>query len=337
MKLFHTFGFVLFAAGLLHANSSLAQGLLVKYNDNYNVHPATDTRCIEFEDGHLSVLTDSTKVDYSRDQIQSISFYENAIEFNESQVWNITKSSAFLGVRINERANGKIGFQISTSPGLEKEVTNDILAEGDYGYVLLEKLESGTKYYFRPFLYFGNTRIYGDVDFFTTNNVCESTGHEYVDLGLPSGTLWAAYNVGSRNWSPGTHYYYGETEYRSYSSNYQELPLSNDVAHESWGGKWRMPTADEIYELVKNCSCQSASYGEYSGYIVTGRNGNSIFLPKSGFYYGSNRLMEYNVYLWSSTLYDNTAAYYLNIESSKMYRYTFQRRNEMYVRPVMSK
>lgn len=321
----------------LHTNTAIAQGLYVKYNGQYNLHTAADTRSLKFENGHLYILNDSSQADYIRDQIQQISFFEKEVNFKEVEVNRITKSSARLIARMYERANGRVGFQISTSSSLEPEITEEVLAEDTYTFITLEDLESGTKYYFRPFLSFENTRIYGSVYSFTTNYVCSTTGREYVDLGLPSGTLWAAYNVGSKNWSPGYHYYYGETDSRSYSSNNSVLPLSNDAAHESWGGNWRMPTAGEISELIQNCTCESATYGDYSGYLVIGKNGNSIFIPLCGFYYGSNNMNEYSVYLWSSTIYDSTSAYYFHIDKSKMYRYTFARYNEMYIRPVMSK
>lgn len=335
MKTFHFLAILLFIAPLNYANTSLAQGLLVKYNNNYHLHTAADTRSIKFENEHLYVINDSTQADYSREQIEMISFYEMDITFKETTVREITSSSAFLRANITDRVNGKVGFQISTYPEFEEEVTQEILAEGNSTGIYLKELENGTKYYFRPFLSFENTIIYGNTQSFTTNCVCKLTEHEYVDLGLPSGTLWAAYNVGSRNWSPGYHYYYGETESKTYSSNYKELPLSNDVAQELWGGNWRMPTANDIYELICNCSCSSTTYGNYSGFLVTGKNGNSIFIPKSGFYHNNTKMQEYSVYLWSSTLYDNTSAYYLNIDGSNMQRYTFVRSNEMYVRPVI--
>ena len=124
----------------------------------------------------------------------------------------------------------------------------------------------------------------------------------WVDLGLPSGILWAAYNVGAS--SPeeyGGYYAWGETEEKdSYTwENYKYTEIyydtdgisyryknigacisnsSTDVAHIKWGDGARMPTSTECMELLDNCKIK-----HFSGYsIFTGPNGNSILLPFSG-------------------------------------------------------
>lgn len=113
-----------------------------------------------------------------------------------------------------------------------------------------------------------------------------------VDLGLPSGTLWATYNVGAN--APeeyGGYYAWGEVEEKSsYStSNYSlsssitELTADKDVATVMWGDKWRMPTMDEINELLNECSWSWEEYKGVMGARVTGTNGQSIFLPAGGF------------------------------------------------------
>ena len=133
---------------------------------------------------------------------------------------------------------------------------------------------------------------------------------EYVDLGLPSGLLWATCNVGAS--SPEEYGYYfswGETNYKSeYSSTscwvYYDISgdESYDVARNKWGGTWRMPTYEEYVELLNNCSWSFTTWNGGSGYLVTGPNGNSIFLPASGSYYGTR--LEYlgNCgFYWTST------------------------------------
>ena len=100
-------------------------------------------------------------------------------------------------------------------------------------------------------------------------------GHEYVDLGLPSGTKWATCNVGaSKPQDYGNYYAWGETstketykwstyKYGTYdddgdyskltkyntSDSKTTLDLSDDAAHVNWGGKWRMPTFEQLSEL----------------------------------------------------------------------------------------
>ena len=81
------------------------------------------------------------------------------------------------------------------------------------------------------------------------------------------------------------------------------LDLEDDVAHVKWGGKWRMPTLEEMKELVTNCTWEWTSYNGVSGQLVTGPNGNSIFLPATGYYWGTEK-EDYGLLgiFWSATL-----------------------------------
>ena len=135
-------------------------------------------------------------------------------------------------------------------------------------------------------------------------------GHEYVDLGLPSGTKWATCNVGASNpHEYGDYFAWGETKPKGsyydignymYFSDYDVLPASADAATGNWGEGWRMPTKAEYYELVNNCKWTWL----YNGYKVVGTNGNGIFLPAAGGHFGSElgNADSYGVY-WSSSIY----------------------------------
>ena len=155
-----------------------------------------------------------------------------------------------------------------------------------------------------------------------------NVNHEYVDLGLPSGTLWATCNVGAS--SPDEYGYFfswGETKpkvkYRcGYYNEYGKivLELSDDAAYVNWGANWRMPTKEELDELRAECTWTWCSSKSVNGYIVTGLNGNSIFLPAAGNRQESNSfntglLGEY----WSSSIYDDIymkgSAYFLSFTS----------------------
>lgn len=123
--------------------------------------------------------------------------------------------------------------------------------------------------------------------------------HEYVDLGLPSGTLWATCNVGAD--SPeeyGNYYAWGETKTKNVY-NWETYIHSNgdsdvcadlgdisgteyDVAHIEWGDDWRIPTYSECKELIDNCTSEWTSVGGVWGRKIIGANGNSIFLPAGG-------------------------------------------------------
>ena len=142
-------------------------------------------------------------------------------------------------------------------------------------------------------------------------------GHEYVDLGLPSGTLWATCNVGAnRPEDYGDYYAWGETtiktkykwntykwcrrgswrtqtKYNTKSEygtvdNKTVLEMSDDAASVNWGSDWRMPTTEEWKELCDRCTWTWATQGGENGYRVTGPNGKSIFLPAAGFRYGTS-------------------------------------------------
>ena len=123
-------------------------------------------------------------------------------------------------------------------------------------------------------------------------------GHKFVDLGLPSGLLWAECNVGaSTPEDAGFYYAWGEMEpkdnyiYKNYkfyggtkyntSDAKVTLEATDDVATMKWGKRCHIPTVTEMKELYSNCVCTwTDSNG--SGYIVTGPNGRSIFLPAAG-------------------------------------------------------
>lgn len=119
-------------------------------------------------------------------------------------------------------------------------------------------------------------------------------GHDYVDLGLPSGLLWASCNLGaSTPGELGDHFAWGETsdKYEYSQSSYRcslgssRLSEAYDAAAMRWGGTWRMPTSEEWQELETNCSWS----WDGEGYYVKGRNGNRIYLPAAGYSKGSSR------------------------------------------------
>lgn len=173
-------------------------------------------------------------------------------------------------------------------------------------------------------------------------------GHEYVDLGLTSGTLWAKCNVGASSPSDyGNYYAWGETTTKSeytesnYTSNPTTLPLDKDAARANWGGNWRMPTTGEFTELNNECIWTWTTMSRKEGYKVTSKkNGNIIFLPAAGYYYDSlNSAGSLGCY-WSSSLYSsNTSyAYLLDFYSSNIDPSFYGiRYYGMSVRPVLKK
>ncbi|MBR3938676.1 MAG: hypothetical protein IKJ67_01700 [Bacteroidales bacterium] len=124
-------------------------------------------------------------------------------------------------------------------------------------------------------------------------------GHDYVDIGLPSGTKWATCNIGAITPEGyGNYYAWGETTTKSsytedncrtwnVSMNDISGNVNYDAARANWGSTWRMPTEAEMQELENNCTWTWTTQSGVNGYRVTGPNGKSIFLPAAG-YYGSS-------------------------------------------------
>ena len=83
-----------------------------------------------------------------------------------------------------------------------------------------------------------------------------------------------------------------------------------DAACANWGSSWRLPTDSECQELVDKCTWTWTTQGGHEGYKVTGRNGNSIFLPAAGWRNGSSldNAGEYGRYWSSLPGEDNTDA-----------------------------
>jgi len=134
---------------------------------------------------------------------------------------------------------------------------------------------------------------------------------DYVDLGLS--VKWATRNVGAAGPEEiGGFYRWGETEpkhYLDFSKYYGAdgkivLDLEDDVAHVKWGGGWRMPTTDEIIELIENCTWTWASVKGEIGFLITsnkpGYTDRSIFLPY--YYAGSSGEVGY----WSGSFNANS-------------------------------
>ena len=125
-------------------------------------------------------------------------------------------------------------------------------------------------------------------------------GYEYVDLGLPSGLKWATCNVGAT--SPedyGDYFAWGETspkaEYtieNSITYGEQMSDISGnaqyDAATANWRGSWRMPTKDEMQELLDYCEFEWTQNNGVDLYKITGPNTNSIFLPAVGYRFGTS-------------------------------------------------
>ena len=146
-------------------------------------------------------------------------------------------------------------------------------------------------------------------------NYSPFNGHDYVDLGLPSHTLWATMNVGASKASDaGLYFQWGDTvgytadqvgtgegqkkfasdesdykfgvypNYSKYTTAGATLDLEDDAAHVNMGGSWHMPTPDQINELIDNTTSTWTTQDGVNGRLFTSMKDTSkfIFIPAAG-------------------------------------------------------
>ena len=145
--------------------------------------------------------------------------------------------------------------------------------------------------------------------------------YESVDLDLPSGTLWAKYNVGATSETEyGNYYQYGKgtAQYAAtsgdsdYSGTENPLATSADTAAQVWGGNWHMPTSAQCQELFDNTTYEYTTInGVYGGkFTATNGSGNYIFIPCAGYYLDGSLSYDWNEFdIWCSTPNNNSSAY----------------------------
>ena len=150
----------------------------------------------------------------------------------------------------------------------------------------------------------------------------EYNGHEYVDLGLS--VKWATCNVGANKPEDyGNYYAWGETKTKKIYSIFNSKKdgkymrdisgyTKYDAARANWGGNWRMPTYDELNELITQCTWTWTVQNGVKGYMVTSKtNDNKIFLPAAGGRYGlSLSDAGERGHYWSSVPYRQDSDYY---------------------------
>ena len=199
------------------------------------------------------------------------------------------------------------------------------------------------------------------------SNVVVDDDHEWVDLGLPSGTLWATCNIGATKPEDyGDYFAWGETQPKEGFYNWgtykwcsngsarkmtkyctdsyygtvdgkTELDLEDDAAYVNWGPKWHMPSAEQQAELLNNCISSWTSINGVYGRLVTGPNGNSLFLPASGYRWdGSLNYVDVRGQYWSRTLISDYSdqAFYLDFYSGHIQMFGTQRSIGQVVRAV---
>ena len=183
---------------------------------------------------------------------------------------------------------------------------------------------------------------------------------EAIDLGLPSGVKWASFNLGASNsWETGRGYAWGEIESfekfypkdgrlwklktdelkkQGIIDNQNILTAKYDAAAANLGSPWRMPTAEEIEELITHCKWTWKEQQGVWGKMVTGPNGNSIFFPTT------NGAASYRYATYWSSSYQTHAINEYNTPYNLIYTLFFDEWNtdkgvlidgtQIYIRPV---
>ena len=218
------------------------------------------------------------------------------------EVMEIGISSAICGGEVTDDGGAEVtarGMCWSTNPDptITDSFTTDGSGLGSFTSNITE-LDAGTVYYVRAYATNSNGTSYGIQKIFTTKD--QFGVYDFVDLGLPSGSKWATCNVGANSPTEyGNYYAWGEIEpkesYTEENCLTLELEMEDisgnpqyDAARANWGGGWRIPTQEELDELIEVCEWEWTSEGGHNGYRVTGPNGNSIFLPAAGYFSGTS-------------------------------------------------
>ena len=261
----------------------------------------------------------------------------------EFQKWNDGVTTNPRMVTVTKNMSYKAYFNVTTAT---PDLPGDIVVDGKVNNLDLQALVDA---------YINNTQVTQVTDLDSDGSltiaditslvgivnenkgILKSNGHKYVDLGLPSGALWATCNVGATTpLESGEFYAWGETEakemynWETYvwcdgdactSSNQSltkycdrnaygtldgklSLELEDDAAHVKWGGDWHTPTTEEFQELMDYCTFDYDWIDEaqtIEGFTITGPNGNSIIMPAAG-YRKSGTSYNNSFYYWSANL-----------------------------------
>ena len=233
---------------------------------------------------------------------------------------------------VNVSSSPSVGGVVTGGGAYEEGLTCSVTATANDGYLFVKWTENG-----------GVVSTDANYTFSVTGNrtLVAHFDRAYVDLGLPSGTLWATCNIGANTPEDyGDYFAWGETEtkdtynwgtYQYCTGGNYEYPYYNmltkycndasygfngfaddltvllpedDAATANWGGDWRMPTREEWNELLENTTNTWTTQNEVYGRLFTASNGASLFLPAAGYRWDDELDLAGSLGgFWSSSLY----------------------------------
>ena len=233
----------------------------------------------------------------TREQIAELAFYTGFPEFEHHEGRTVVKlTSQFNGQVIYLPATGHIdGTSHENAKGCGNYwgSTPSDDAVGAYGYnfgSLNASMGGGMRYTgcaVRPVL--------DKASHLKSSVSGQHNGHDWVDLGLPSGTKWATCNVGAEYPDQNGKYYAWGEKYDMYETRARKNNLRSgteivitanpryDTATANWGAGWQMPTIEQYEEIIEHCTWEWTSLEGRSGYKVTSKtNGNWVFFVTAG-------------------------------------------------------
>ena len=281
--------------------------------------------------------------------------YTFTVTSNRTLVANFTAQPQNFTITVS--ANPSNGGTVTGGGTYQQGQSCTVSATANNGYTFTNWTENGTQVSTSANYTFTVNSNRNLVANFTYNG---GGTHDYVDLGLPSGLLWATCNIGAS--SPedyGDYFAWGETQpksdyswdtyqycmgsyntltkycdnasygYNGYTDNLNVLEASDDAATAQWGSGWRMPTKEEWEELYQNTTHVWTTQNGVNGRLFTAMNGNSLFLPAYAYDFG---------YYWSSSLDTGHPfnAWILNFSSGFCIMLGENRHHGQAVRPVRS-
>ena len=266
-----------------------------------------------------------------------VTIYGNEVSFTTEQIPSYTVSVS---------CSPSDGGTVEGGGTYQEGQTCTVTATANAGYTFSNWTEDGEVVYTNAAYTF---TVNGNRNLVANFAVSGGDDHGYVDLGLPSGLLWATCNVGADTPEDyGDYFAWGETAPKSVYNwdTYQYNDGSNltkytgsdglttllpedDAATANWGSDWRMPTYDNWVELYLNTTVTWTTQNGVNGRLFTASNGNSLFLPAAG--YRNDSSLDYagsDGYYWSSSLNsvtpDGAWALYFGSDDygmSSIYRY----------------